>query len=141
VSPVSLTARPVDRPATSQAERPGPHRPSLPWGLLFVALLAATIVAVAEHGGVGLALLGGLGPDLALLAGIGSGLGRGQLHPRAVPLYNALHRVAGPAVVLALGAAGVLGAGWIVLGLGWATHVAMDRAAGYRLRTRDGWIR
>mgnify|MGYP006198445953 CR=1 FL=1 len=38
-------------------------------------------------------------PDIALLLGIGSGLAKGQLHPRAVPLYNALHRFAGPAVL------------------------------------------
>jgi len=29
-------------------------------------------------------------PDVAILAGRGRGLARGQLHPRAVPLYNAL---------------------------------------------------
>jgi hypothetical protein len=33
-----------------------------------------------------------LGPDLAVLYGIAPGLARGQMHPRAIPLYNALHR-------------------------------------------------
>jgi hypothetical protein len=33
-----------------------------------------------------------LGPDLAVLYGIAPGLARGQLHPRAVWLYNTLHR-------------------------------------------------
>ena len=36
-----------------------------------------------------------LGPDLAVLYGIAPGLARGQLHPRAVYLYNALHRFGG----------------------------------------------
>lgn len=37
----------------------------------------------------------GAAPDLALLLGAGSGLARGQLHPRAVGIYNALHRRGG----------------------------------------------
>jgi hypothetical protein len=37
-----------------------------------------------------------IAPDVALLAGIGEGLNPGQLHPRAVKLYNALHMFAGP---------------------------------------------
>lgn len=41
-----------------------------------------------------------LAPDLAVLYGIAPGLARGQLHPRAVPIYNALHQFWGP---LALG--------------------------------------
>ena len=38
----------------------------------------------------------GAAPDIALFVGIAPGLAKGQLHPRAVPLYNALHRFAGP---------------------------------------------
>ena len=37
-----------------------------------------------------------IAPDVALLAGISRGLNPGQLHPRAVKLYNALHMFAGP---------------------------------------------
>jgi Domain of unknown function (DUF4260) len=83
----------------------------------------------------------GLGPDVALLLGAGRGLERGQLHPRAVPLYNAVHRFWGP---LALGIAALaasLPAAWLVGALAWATHVAVDRAVGYGLRTRDGFQR
>jgi hypothetical protein len=120
---------------------PHQHRLSAPFAVLFLALLAATAFEVAKHGHLGLAVLGGLGPDLALLAGLAPGLAPGQLHPRAVPLYNALHRFAGPVVLLVLATTGVLGLPWFILGLGWATHIAMDRAAGYRLRDRDGWIR
>jgi hypothetical protein len=78
-------------------------------------------------------------PDLALLAGISAGLQRGQLHPRAVPLYNALHVLAGPAA-LAIGSIW-LGPAWLAAALAWAAHVAVDRAAGYALRDRDGFIR
>jgi hypothetical protein len=80
-----------------------------------------------------------LGPDIALFAGIGSGLEKGQLHPRAVPLYNALHRYWGPAA-LAL-ASLVLPEGWLAAALAWAVHVSVDRAVGYGLRTAEGFQR
>ncbi len=86
-------------------------------------------------------LVGFLAPDLGLLAGTARGLEPGRLHPRAVPLYNALHRFWGPAALVALAAGGVLGAGWFVVGLTWAAHIAVDRAAGYGLRTRLGFQR
>ena len=78
-------------------------------------------------------------PDVGLLAGISPGLQRGQLHPRAVPLYNALHAPAGP-IVLAL-ASLVIGIDWFAGALAWAAHIAIDRVFGYRLRTREGFIR
>lgn len=79
------------------------------------------------------------GPDVALLAGASPGLQHGRLHPRAVRLYNALHVPAGP---IALGIASVwLGPAWLAGALAWAAHVSMDRAAGYGLRDRDGFVR
>lgn len=80
-----------------------------------------------------------LGPDVALFLGIGSGLEKGQLHPRAVPVYNALHRYWGPAA-LALGSL-VLPEGWLAAALAWAVHVSLDRAIGYGLRTPEGFQR
>jgi Domain of unknown function (DUF4260) len=83
----------------------------------------------------------GAAPDLALFLGFGPGLAKGQLHPRAVPLYNALHRFAGP---LAFGAVVVLagfGAGWLAGALAWGLHIALDRSVGYGLRTPDGFQR
>ena len=38
-------------------------------------------------------------PDLAVLLGISPGLEKGRLHPRAIPLYNALHSLIGPALL------------------------------------------
>jgi hypothetical protein len=76
-------------------------------------------------------------PDVALLLGMGRGLERGRLHPRAVPLYNALHRLAGP---VALGIASIwLGPEWLAGALAWAAHIFIDRSVGYGLRTRDGY--
>jgi len=80
-------------------------------------------------------------PDIPLLAGMGRGMERGRLHPRAVPAYNALHRMAGPALAGALAAA----SGWAppvaAAALAWLLHVSLDRAAGYGLRTPEGYQR
>ena len=78
-------------------------------------------------------------PDVAVFYGLAPGLERGQLHPRAVGPYNALHRFAGPAVV---GVAAVwLGWPWVAAALAWAAHVAVDRAIGLRPRDRAGFQR
>jgi Domain of unknown function (DUF4260) len=111
------------------------------------ALLAAGL-AIAAAGeliahGRGWWQLGifGMGPDVALVLGIGGGLAKGQLHARAVPLYNALHSLLGPIVLLAFAASGALGTAWLVGGLVWAFHIAFDRTLGYGTRTRDGFQR
>jgi hypothetical protein len=80
-------------------------------------------------------------PDIALLLGIGSGLTPGQLHPRAVPLYNALHHPAGPLALAGVVLAASLPAGYLVGAFAWALHIAVDRIAGYGLRTPDGFQR
>jgi hypothetical protein len=112
------------------------------YGLLAAILVAAIALELFAHD-TGWWQLGvfGMGADLALLAGAGSGLAQGQLHPRAVPLYNALHRFGGPAVLLAATIIGPLSSAWLIGGLAWAFHVALDRALGYGLRTRDGFQR
>jgi hypothetical protein len=109
---------------------------------LAAALALAIALEIGRHGNGWWQLAAfGIGPDLALLAGVGDGLARGQLHPRAVRLYNAVHRFPGPVLVLALATAGVGGTGLVVGGLAWALHVALDRAVGYGLRTPDGFQR
>jgi hypothetical protein len=117
------------------------HVERVTYAALLAALLSATVLEVARHGHLGAALAGGLGPDLALLLGAGRGLAPGQIHPRAVPVYNAVHLFAGPLALIALGAVGLVGTGWLVGGLAWGAHVALDRTVGYGLRTRDGFQR
>jgi hypothetical protein len=117
------------------------HRRLAYAGLAAALVGAIVFVYVREEVGWWPVVAFGLGPDLALLLGAGKGLERGQLHPRAVPLYNAVHRFWGP---LALGIAALaanLPAAWLVGALAWAAHVAVDRAVGYGLRTRDGFQR
>src|SRR4051812_11390655 len=115
------------------------HAERFAYATLLAALLTATVLTVAQRGGLAAALAGGLGPDLALLLGAGAGLAAGQIHPRAVPLYNAVHRFYGPVVLLAFGV--LLGSGWLVAGLAWGVHVALDRTVGYGLRTPEGFQR
>lgn len=115
--------------------------PRVIYGLLAVMLGAALAAALLAPGGGGWhALAFALAPDLALLVGIAPNLVRGQLHPRAVPLYNAVHGVTGP-LLLGLAALLWLGMPWLVGALAWALHIAVDRTAGYGQRTREGFQR
>jgi hypothetical protein len=113
----------------------------LGWGVAAAALFAGAILQVQDHGGGWLALGFALMPDLGLVAGIDRNLQKGQLAPRAVPIYNALHRFVGPVLLALLVIAGVLPAIWLSAALGWALHIAVDRAVGYGLRGADGFQR
>ena len=105
---------------------------------VLVAGLASLLIAT--DGGGWYALAFALMPDLALLVGMTPGLAKGQLHPRAVPLYNALHHPAGP-ILLALASLAGLGTPALAAALAWGTHIAVDRAVGYGPRTREGFQR
>jgi hypothetical protein len=114
----------------------------LGYGALASALVGLIVLVYArETVGWWPVVAFGLGPDLPLLLGAGRGLERGQLHPRAVPLYNVVHRFWGPLALGAIALAAGLPAAWLVGALAWATHVAVDRAVGYGLRGRDGFQR
>ncbi|MGW1989833.1 DUF4260 family protein [Embleya sp. NPDC001921] len=84
-------------------------------------------------------------PDLTMFIGIKDAARDGthqpgRLQPRAVPFYNALHRAWVPLIVLVAYAVGpVVWPPLFTAGLGWLTHIAMDRAAGYGLRTPEGF--
>jgi Domain of unknown function (DUF4260) len=112
------------------------------YGALAAALLAAAVyVLVDRDAGWWQFFAFGAMPDIALFVGIGSGLAQGQLHPRAVPLYNALHRFAGPIALAVVVVAASLPAGYLVGAIAWGLHIAVDRVAGYGLRTPDGFQR
>lgn len=111
------------------------------WGITAAALLSGTVLQVQEHGGGWLALGFVIMPDLAIFAGIERGLQKRQLSPRAVPLYNALHRFVGPAILALLVITGVLPSVWLSAAFGWAFHVSFDRTVGYGLRDSNGFQR
>jgi hypothetical protein len=107
------------------------------------ALLLGVIVFEVDKHGTGYWQIAafGLGPDIALLFGTGRGLARGQLHPRAVGPYNAVHRFWGPLALGVIAVAAGLPVGYFIGALAWAFHIGLDRALGYGLRTPDGFQR
>jgi hypothetical protein len=115
--------------------------PRFAYGLLALILVVAIAYLVVIRGVSGWHVLAfALAPDVSFLFGMAPGLARGQIHPRVVALYNALHSVPGPIV---LGAAAIvwLGLPWLAGALAWAAHIAVDRSLGIGLRTREGFIR
>ncbi len=107
---------------------------------LAVVLVAATAFEVARHGAYGWAAIGLIAPDLVLLRGGGEpGLVKGQLAPGAVPLYNAAHRYWGPIALIVVALPDAVPLAVFIAGLAWATHIAVDRALGFGLRTEDGF--
>lgn len=128
------TDRPLPLPAPSRSRRLLAGITAALTGTAIAALLRAT-----GEGSWHVAAFAGM-PDIALLVGIAPGLAKGQLHPRAVPLYNALHHPAGP-IALALASLLGLGPSWLAGALAWATHIAIDRAVGYGPRTAEGFQR
>jgi uncharacterized protein DUF4260 len=114
----------------------------LAYATLAALLLAGLVLEAIKHGtGYWQIAAFGLGPDLALFYGAARGLEKGQLHPRAVGVYNLLHRFWGPLLLATLASFDVIALGFFIGALAWAFHVAFDRALGYGLRTRDGFQR
>lgn len=146
---------PTSDPRTSppyEPAAPPPAEPSTPmdrwtWRSTTGRVLSAATGAAAF--GTGVALGGAVGwtfwtalvaPDVALLhRGKTPPAGPGRLSPETVPLYNTLHD---PRLACALVAAGVLTASrpLLLAGLGWTTHIAVDRAFGFGIRRPDGAI-
>jgi hypothetical protein len=113
----------------------------LVYAALTALLVAAVVLETGKHGFHWQLPAFAAGPDIALLLGAGRRLERGRLHPRAVSLYNAVHRFWGP-VALAIAAVALdLSVGWFIAAVAWAIHVALDRTVGYGLRTTDGFQR
>ena len=128
--------------AIAAAVQPRGAAARITYAALGAFLLVAIVLETVTHGtGYWQIAVFGLGPDVALFAGVGGGLARGQLHPRAVGLYNLLHRFWVPLILAALDSFGLIPLGFFVGALAWAFHIALDRALGYGLRTRDGFQR
>lgn len=115
------------------------------WGVFAILLVAFAVFESVKYGGATwlVLVIGLVGPDLAMVAGIGQPHARGQLPARAVRLYNLVHQALLPLALLA--AVTVLPLPDPVLpftlGLAWLAHIAIDRACGYGLRTAQGWLR
>ena len=101
--------------------------------------LFASAQSTTLHVGLVPLLVFGIVPHLTVLLGVGQPHARGQLAPRAVPLFNAMHQPVVPLAVLALAAAGILSPFWLVGAFAWLGHIVVDRGMGDGLRTADGY--
>ena len=103
--------------------------------------LVANAQSTTHHVGLVPLLVFGIVPHLTTVAGIGQPHARGQLAPRAVPLFNAMHQPVVPLAVLGLAVAGVLPPFWLVGALAWLSHIVVDWGFDKGLRTTDGYLR
>ncbi|MEU6554853.1 DUF4260 family protein [Streptomyces sp. NPDC046915] len=114
-------------------------------GALFWSAFA--VLEAMNHGWLAgtLALLFLVLPDLTFLVALDEAprMAKGQLPPRAVPYYNAMHRAPVPLALVALYtvAAPVTWAPAFAALCGWLAHISYDRAFGYGLRTKEGFQR
>jgi hypothetical protein len=106
----------------------------------FAAAGIGIYVVVARQAGWWPLVVFAIAPDLTFLLSFGPGLQRGQLHPRAVPFYNAVHRFWAPAFLVVVAYVLHLDA-WVAAGLAWVAHIGFDRSLGFGLRTREGFQR
>jgi Domain of unknown function (DUF4260) len=109
-------------------------------GCAAASCLTATTASHAGKAARISALMFLLLPDVPLVLGLRPEIVAGQLHPRMVPAYNATHRFAGPITLCAVASA-LRSPALRAAGMAWFTHVCFDRAAGFGLRGRDGWLR
>jgi hypothetical protein len=132
---------PVSGSAGITVRRPTVTR--IGWMAVAALLLAVTVFEAGKHGGatVATAILGGVGPDLTFLLGIGQPHRPGLLPRLVVRAYNLAHHPLPPlAVVMFFSLIGDSAAGF-TFGLAWLTHIAVDRACGHGRRDLDGSVR
>ncbi|MGW2642506.1 DUF4260 family protein [Streptomyces sp. NPDC001348] len=113
-------------------------------GALFWSAFA--VLEAVNHGWLAgaLAVLFLVLPDLTFLVALDDAprMAKGQLAPRAVPYYNAMHRALVPLTLMALYT--VTPVAWapaFAALCGWLAHISYDRAFGYGLRTKEGFQR
>ena len=113
----------------------------LAYAALGIVAIAVAIASVAwMHASWSQIVVFAIAPDVTLLAGAAPGVQRGQLSPRAVPFYNAVHRFWIPVAMMVV--AGLLQqVAWFAGGLAWIAHIAVDRSLGFGLRTPEGFQR
>jgi len=106
----------------------------------FIATGVAIAIVVTQHASWWPLVVFAIAPDLSFLAGISAGLQRGQLAPRAVPIYNAVHRYWAPAALVVSGFL-LSSPVWLAAALAWIAHISFDRSLGFGLRTPEGFQR
>lgn len=139
-----MTTTTVTTTATTRPARTVVRRVAWLAGALFWSAFA--VLEGVNHGWLAgtLALVFLILPDLTFLVGLEDAprLAKGQLSPRAVPYYNAMHRALVPLALLVLYTVGPFTWAPAFAALcGWLAHISYDRAFGYGLRTKEGFQR
>jgi hypothetical protein len=112
------------------------------WLVFAVALVAFAAAEVGKlHLGPWPIVVFLIFPDLSFLAAIGVPTEQGRLATRAVPIYNFVHRPIVPLAIISVATLGLVPRFWLVAGVSWLAHIAIDRTVGYGLRGVDGWQR
>ncbi|GAA2027932.1 DUF4260 family protein [Catenulispora yoronensis] len=116
------------------------------WAAWAVFLAAFAILEGVNHGGGSwLALtVGMIAPDLSFFAAAGAHepVRQGQLPRKAVPFYNTAHRTWIPfGLAVAYTLLPLTSPMLFTFLLAWMLHIAVDRVAGYNLRTKEGFVR
>ena len=130
------------------------HRIRWDWLLLWLFFTVFAAFEVTKHGFVNgsplyafaltaTAVVFFIAPDLTFLIGAGDEVPEGSISTRAVPYYNALHRMLIPVAFttvlgIALAPLAPLPLALFIGGLSWMAHIALDHTAGYGLRNTDG---
>lgn len=119
----------------------------LSWGMSAAVWFAVIVLVCISLGPIAVivALVFGLGPDVSLLGAFSE---RGRLKPSRVRLYNTLHTMITPVVLLVIGLivfflTGGVNGGFVYValaGAAWFVHIAADRAFGFGFRDADGTI-
>jgi deazaflavin-dependent oxidoreductase (nitroreductase family) len=136
----------ADRPMVqAAAPTPGSARRLKARHLWLIPGLAIAVYAnsVSSQHGLGLVpvLMFGILPHLSVLVGLGQPHARGQLAPRAVSLFNAMHHPTVPLALAAVATTSLLSPFWFVGAVAWLSHIVIDWALGEGLRMQDGFVR
>lgn len=118
------------------------------WGMSAAVWLIVIVIVCNSWGwpAIGLAILFGVLPDIALIGAFGAE--RGKLKPERVRFYNIMHSMYIPMPMVIVGIAiffvtgGFESGFWAlaIAGLAWFVHIAADRAFGFGFRDTDGSI-
>lgn len=115
------------------------------WGLSAFVWMAFIVLACLNFGwpATATAVIWFVLPDLGFLGGF---VERGRLRAERVALYNIMHTVLYPIILLAIGIAVFAFTGWIdggfwplaLAGAAWFVHIAVGRAVGHGFRDKEG---
>lgn len=127
----TVLAAPAARAGAGEHAKLGRRlRPRHLWLIPGVAIAIVGSRTDASLTAIGVMVAFGLAPHLAFLAGIGQPHAAGQMAPRALALFNAMHMPVIPAAIIALYLTGVVPTLLFVGATAWLGHIVVGWAIG-----------